>query len=336
MLTIDKVRQAGAGRRYIEESYPKIHEVFLAIVSKHTAGCPMNEEIKWTYLNQEEIVNQLATQGIEVSTFTVRTLLKIHRFKKRKMNKCKTIKAVEDRDKQFKNIEQLREQFIQDGEPIISMDSKKKEPLGTMYREGKVYSEESLQVYDHDFSSLPTGLVVPHGIYDIVQNKAFIHLNSSKDTADFVHDSLLLWWQPDGKIQYPHAQKLLILCDGGGSNSCRHYIFKEAIQQLANRIQITIRIAHYPSYCSKYNPIEHRVFPYITKALDGLVLDQLETVQQLIENRAKTKTGLKVVSRIIDNIYQSGRKATQAFVENLPLVFDPFLPKWNYQAVPES
>jgi hypothetical protein len=139
VLTIDKVRQAGAGRRYIEESYPKIHEVCLAIVSKHTAGCPMNEKIKWTYLNPKEIVNPLATQGIEVSTFTVRTLLKIHRFKNRNMNKCKTLKAVEDRDNQFKNIEQLREQFIQDGEPIIRMDSKKKEPLGTMYREGKVY-----------------------------------------------------------------------------------------------------------------------------------------------------------------------------------------------------
>jgi hypothetical protein len=113
-------------------------------------------------------------------------------------------------------------------------------------------------------------------------------------------------------------------------------IFKEAIQPLANRIQITIRIAHYPSYCSKYNPIEHRVFPYITKALDGLVLDQLETVQQLLENRAKTKTGWKVVSRIIDNIYQSGKKATPVFVENLPLGFDPFLPKWIYQAVPVS
>ena len=167
-----------------------------------------------------------------------------------KRERIADIKVVEDRDEPFKNIEQLREQFIKDGEPIISMDSKKKEPLGAVYREGKVYSEESIQVYDHDFSSLPTGLVVPHGIYDIVQNKAFIHLNSSKDPADFVHDSLLLWWQPDGKIQYPNAKKILILCDGAGLNSCRHYVFKEAILQLANCIPITIRIAHYPSYGS--------------------------------------------------------------------------------------
>ena len=251
------------------------------------------------------------------------------------MDKCKTIKDVVDRDKQFKNIEQLRDQFIENGEPIISMDSKKKEPFGALYRDGEVYSQEAPKVYDHDFSSLQTGLVVPHGIYDIVQNKAFINLNSSKDTADFVYDSLLLWWQNYGNIQYPNANNLLIFCDGGGSNSCRHYVFKEAIQKLANRIKITIRIAHYPSYCSKYNPIEHKVFPYVTKALDGIVLNNVETVKELIENRAKTKTGLKVFANIIDNIYQTGKKATKSFLENMPIVFDNFLPKWNYKAVPE-
>lgn len=303
-------------------------------MSKHTAGCPINEKIKWTYLSQEEIVEKLAEKGIEVSTFSVRTLLKIHQFKKRKMNKCQTIKEVEDRDQQFKNIERLREQFSQDREPIISMDSKKKEPLGSVYREGQVYSQESIKVYDHDFSSLQTGLVVPHGIYDLTKNKAFINLNPSKDTAEFVYDSLLLWWQKFGQINYPNAQKLLILCDGGGSNSCRHYVFKQTIQKLANHIKLTIRIAHYPSYCSKYNPIEHRVFPYVTKALDGVVLDKVETLQQLIENRAKTHSGLEVVTNIIDNIYQTGKKATQTFLDNMPIVFDKYLPKWNYKAVP--
>lgn len=334
-LNIESIRQAGAGRPYIEENYPNIHEVFLEIISKHTAGCPMNEDIRWTYLSQEEIVEKLADKGIQVSTFTVRTLLKIHKFKKRKMAKCKTIKDVVDRDKQFKNIERLRAQFIENGEPIISIDSKKKEPFGALYRDGEVYSQEALKVYDHDFSSLQTGLVVPHGIYDIVQNKAFINLNSSKDTANFVYDSLLLWWQNYGNIQYPNANNLLIFCDGGGSNSCRHYVFKEAIQKLATRIKITIRITHYPSYCSKYNPIEHKVFPYVTKALDGIVLHNVETVKELIENRAKTKTGLKVFANIIDNIYQTGKKATKSFLENMPIVFDNFLPKWNYKAVPE-
>lgn len=295
----------------------------------------MNEVIKWTYLNQEEIVEKLADRGVVVSAFTVRNLLKIHNFKKRKMDKCKTIKDVADRDEQFKNIERLCEEFIKDGDPVISMDSKKKEPFGNLCREGEVYSEKPIEVYDHDFTSLQTGLVVPHGIYDVVRNQAFINLNSSKDTAEFVYDSLMLWWHQYGKIQYPNAKKLIILCDGGGSNGYRHYVFKETIQKLANRLGITIRVAHYPSYCSKYNPIEHRVFPYVTKALSGIVLDKVETVKELVESRAKTKTGLRVFSNIIDKVYLTGKKATNSFLEKMPILFDTFLPKWNYKAVPE-
>jgi len=335
-IKADGIRRSGGGRQYIEANYPEIHEVFLEIMSKHTAGSPMNERIKWSYLSQAEIVDKLEEKGITVSRFTVRKLLKTHRFKKRKMSKQKTIKEVEDRDKQFKNIAQLCKQYLKAGQAVISIDSKKKEPLGQLYREGQVYCQQSQKVYDHDFSSLQTGLVIPHGIYDMAQNKAFINLNCSKDTADFVYDSLLLWWQQYGKIDYPKTQTLLILCDGGGSNSCRHYVFKQAIQKLANQIQLTIRVAHYPSYCSKYNPIEHRVFPYVTKALQGIVLDKVETVKQLIDERAKTKTGLQVFSHIIDTIYQTGKKATQDFLRNMPIVFETLLPQWNYKAVPIS
>jgi hypothetical protein len=246
-LKTEGIRQAGGGSQYIEKNYPNIHQVFLEIVSNHTAGCPLNETIKWTYLSQSEIKEKLAQRGIKVSVFTVRTLLKIHKYKRRKMEKCKTIKQVEDRDKQFKNIEQICEQYRQEKQAIISIDSKKKEPLGHLYREGEVYSQQAMIVYDHDFNSLQTGLVIPHGIYDIVQNKAWINLNCSKDTADFVYDSLVLWWQQDGQIEYSNIQNLLILCDGGGSNSCRHYVFKQTIQKFANYTQLNIQVAHYPS-----------------------------------------------------------------------------------------
>jgi hypothetical protein len=137
-LKTEGIRQAGGGSQYIEKNYPNIHQVFLEIVSNHTAGCPLNETIKWTYLSQSEIKEKLAQRGIKVSVFTVRTLLKIHKYKRRKMEKCKTIKQVEDRDKQFKNIEQICEQYRQEKQAIISIDSKKKEPLGHLYREGEV------------------------------------------------------------------------------------------------------------------------------------------------------------------------------------------------------
>ena len=305
-------------------------------MDQYTAGCPMNEDVKWTYLTQEEIVEKLADYSIKVSVFIVRTLLKIHRIRSRKMDKSKTIDNVADKDQQFGHIGQWVQQFHQEGQPVTSIDSKKKEPLGSLYRPGKVYSDKPLEVYDHDYTSLQIGLVVPHGIYDIFRNEALINLGISTDTAEFVYDSLLQWWQQYGQIHYPNAKKWLILCDGGGSNNCRHYVFKEAIQKLANTIGIQIRIAHYPTYCSKYNPIEHRVFPYITKALQGIPLDSVRTVKELIENRAKTKTGLKVFANIIDKAYQKGKKASQEFLENMPIIFDKSLPKWNYKAIPNT
>ena len=228
----------------------------------------------------------------------------------------------------------LRNIYTQAGEPVVSVDSKKKEPFGNLFREGKVYSTTSPEVYDHSFASLQTGLSVPHGIFDINKNKACVNIGLSRDTAEFFYDSMVLWWETYGKIEYPDATKLLILCDGGGSNGCRHYVFKEAVQKLANTLGITIRIAHYPAYCSKYNPIEHRLFPHVTRALSGVVLDSVQTVKALIESRAKTKKGLETYVNIVDKIYETGKKASVLFMENMPIVFDQFLPKWNYKAVP--
>ena len=142
------------------------------------------------------------------------------------------------------------------------------------------------------FASLQTGLVVPHGIYDVNNNnnnKACVNIGLSRDTAEFFYDSMVMWWETYGESKYPDAKKLLILCDGGGSNGCRHYVFKEVVQKLADKLGVTVRIAHYPAYCSKYNPIEHRLFPHVTRALSGVVLDSVQTVKELIEKRAKTK-----------------------------------------------
>lgn len=296
----------------------------------------MNDDIRWTYLTHQEIVDKLSVKEIHVSTPIIADLLKIHSFKKRKMSQCKTIKDVENRDEQFVNIDRLRNSYTQEGEPVVSIDSKKKELLGSLYREGEVYSQTAPAVYDHSFASLQTGSVVPHGIYDVNANKACVNLCLSRDTAEFFHDSMVVWWDTYGKVEYPNAKKLLILCDGGGSNGCRHYVFKEAVQKLADKLGITVRIAHYPAYCSKYNPIEHRLFPHVTKALSGVVLDSVQTVKKLIDNRAKTKKGLETYSNIVDKVYETGRKASELFMKNMPIIFDQFLPLWNYKAMPVS
>ncbi|MDM8554340.1 ISAzo13 family transposase [Desulfococcaceae bacterium HSG7] len=320
----------------MDEKYLNIHEVFLEIIEEHTAGCPMNDDIRWTYFTHQEIVDKSAEKEIDVSPPTVADLLKSHGFKKRKMSQCKTIKDVENRDKQFINIDRLRYKFTQEGEPVVSIDSKKKEPFGSLYREGEVYSTTAPEVYDHSFASLLTGLSVPHGIYDITANKACIDIGLSRDTTEFFYDSMVLWWETYGKVEYPDATKPLILCDGGGSDGCRHYVFKEAVRKLADKPGIIVRIAHYPAYCSKYNPIEHRVFPHVTRALSGVVLDSVQTMKELIENRAKTKKGLETCVNVVDKIYETGKKASELFMKNMPIVFDQFLPKWNYKAMPVS
>ena len=218
--------------------------------------------------------------------------------------------------------------------PIISMDTKKKELIGNIYRDGKLLTREEVQTLDHDFPSYGEGVVIPHGIYDLKQNKGIINLGTSKDTSEFVTDCLKLWWLEEGEFDYPHAEKILVLCDGGGSNSSRHYIFKADLQNAVNQIGIPVQVAHYPPYCSKYNPIEHRLFPHMTRASQGVIFTNLEIAQE-VYTRTETKTGLHAVVNVFEKVYETGRKAVESFKDNMQLVFDEVLPKWNYTAFPQ-
>lgn len=188
---------------------------------------------------------------------------------------------------------------------------------------------------DHDFPSLAQGKVVPHGIFDLLRQEGYIHLSLSADTPEFACDCLESWWHHYGSAYYPQARQVLILCDAGGSNNCNFHLFKENLQRLASRLGLTLRVAHYPSYCSKYNPIDHRLFPHVTRALQGVPLDSVDTVAKLINERASTKTGLKVFTRMITKTYVTGKKVADDFKENMKIKFDQFLPKWNYWACPD-
>jgi len=176
-------------------------------------------------------------------------------------------------------------------------------------------------------------VVIPRGLYDVGKNQGFIHLNTSHDTSELACDSLEAWWEQHGRADYPEAEKLLVLCDGGGSNSATMYLFKEDLQKLANRLGIEIRVAHYPPYCSKYNPIEHRLFPHLTRACRGVIFHTLETVQHYME-KAATATGLTVKVSILDKVYETARKYAAGFKKTMKIVFDEVLPKWNYRAIP--
>ncbi len=177
-------------------------------------------------------------------------------------------------------------------------------------------------------------MAIPYAIYDIHQNTGFVNIGTSKDTSEFACDSIKTWWYQIGRFQYEKADSILVLADGGGSNSSRHYIFKEDLQKLVDEIRVEIRIAHFPPYTSKWNPIEHRMFPHITRALKGVVLRNYEFVKELIENTT-TKEGLKITATITNKIYKTGRKYSENFKENMKILFDDFLGQWNYRAIPQ-
>jgi Rhodopirellula transposase DDE domain len=221
------------------------------------------------------------------------------------------------------------------GNPVVSVDTKKKELIGNLFRNGKIYTIKTVEVFDHDFPTLAEGVAIPHGLYDLARNEGYVNVGTSRDTSEFACDSILHWWNNHGKLHYPDADSILLLMDGGGSNSSRHYIFKQDLQMLVDVIGIEIRISHYPPYTSKWNPIEHRLFPHITRSLQGMVLTNHSLVKELIE-KTTTKTGLKVTASIMNKVYQTGRKVAEGFKESMRIIFDSKLPRWNYTAAPEG
>jgi hypothetical protein len=308
---------------------------FLEVLRDHTAGDPMRSDVKWTNLARGQISKRLGERGTPASKRVVAQLLHQHGFRRRKAAKKKTMGQHPDRNAQFEKIARLKQEYLDAGLPVISVDTKKKELLGNFYRHGVIETQATIVVNDHDFSSQGQGTLIPHGIYDVGKNKGYLHLNTSHDTTELACDSIAAWWQEYGQKDYPQATNCLVLCDGGGSNSATKYIFKEDLQRLANRLRLTIRVAHYPPYCSKYNPIEHRLFPHVTRACHGVIFETAETAKHYME-KAGTATGLKVIVGFLDKVYETGRTYAEAFKKTMKIVFDEFLPKWNYMAVPEA
>ena len=323
------VRNSGGGPKSKLDSIEGIDAVFLEVLRLNTAGDPMKENVKWTNLSRAQIIKEMGKKGIKVSKNIVRKLLKKHKFVKRKMQKSLPTGTPKDRNEQFLNIADLRKTYEAAGDPIISIDTKKKEFIGNLYRNGSLECTETITVYDHDFPHLADGKIIPYTIYDIQNNEAFVYIVTSHDTSDFVCDAIKAWWNARGKRYYPDASSILCLADSGGSNSSRHHIFKESLQRLSNALDIELRMAHYPPYTSKWNPVEHRVFPHITRSMTGVVLKSVELVKILIE-QTTTTTGLKVFARISKKVYETGKKVADNFYEWANIIFDKKLGRLNY------
>jgi len=295
----------------------------------------MRQGVLWTNLSRRNISRRLAKLGTPASRHTVRKLLKKHGLGQRKARKKKALGNHPDRDAQFQNVAKLKASYLDAGDPVVSVDTKKKELVGNFSREGQTLTQKPVETLDHEFPSAGEGKVIPHGIYDLARNEGYIHLNMSHDTSEFCCDSVAHWWTQHGRGQYPDAKRLLLLCDGGGSNASNRHVFKEALQSIANRLGLEIRIAHYPPYCSKHNPIEHRLFPHITRACQGVVFHSVSIVKMFME-KASTQSGLKVAVDILAGVYETGKKCAADFLKNITILFDQHLPRWNYRAIPQQ
>ena len=302
------------------------------MIDSHIAGLP-NNEVRWVKLTQAEIVKKLKRLGFKVGRNIVRKLLKKHKFVKRKMLRSKSTGKSKFREPQFNKIAKLKKEFDARGLPYFSIDTKKNEQLGELHREGAVYTTKAIEVYDHDYSYLSTGKIVPHGIYDIKKNHLHINYVSENETARSVCYSIRVWWNTIGKQRYPDLPELLLFCDAGGANNYRHHIFKVELQKLADEIGMPIRIAHYPPYTSKWNAIEHRAFPHVTRALEGVPLHSIEQAKELTRN-AKTKTGFRTTARVIKKNFKKGMRATKERVEEINIFFDKKIPQLNYLVRP--
>lgn len=313
--------------------FPGLDAAFLALIHDYTAGDPMRPGVRWTNLSLRRIRIDLIGSGFRIGVKSVAQLLLRFRFGRRQAQKKLSTKRHPQRDQQFRKIERLRAEYQGSANPIISVDTKKKEFVGNLHREGHLYTQETIQTLDHDFPTSAEGVVYPHGIYETKRNLGHINMGTNHDTSRFACDSIARWWEKHGRIAYPQAASLLLLCDGGGSNASRRYIFKYHLERLADRLQIEIRVAHYPPGCSKYNPIEHRFFPHVTRACQGVIFTTIGLIQKKI-GEARTEKGLRTTVEVLQGEYPIGEKVPEGYKKSMRIIFDEELPAWNYRAIP--
>ena len=278
---------------------------------------------------------EMAKLGHSVSPMTARCLLRENDYSLRANVKSKEPGSNHpDRNAQFEYIEQKKKEFKEAGLPIISIDTKKKELIGNFKNAGRVWGKEAEQVNGHDFPSQSDGKVTPYGIYDVTRNCGTVCVGMSADTPEFAVDAIMYWWEMEGKVAYSQADQLLILADAGGSNGARPRMWKKQLQTiLANRLGITVTVCHYPRGCSKYNPIEHKMFSFISNNWAGVPLRTVETVLNYIRGTATT-TGLKIKAYLNEKIYEKGLKVTNAEMKALNLERSDICPQWNYTIRP--
>jgi len=328
-----RVRRTGGGRKRRSAQDPTLVADLDALVDPK--GDPMSL-LKWTTKSISHLHAALREKGHTVAQTTVRRLLQAHGYTLQANKKEHEGANTPDRDAQFTHIKEECARCDEEGQPIISVDCKKKELRGHFKNNGQEWQPkgQAVTVNVHDFLSLADGKAIPYGVYDVLRNTGFVNVGQDHDTAAFAVESIRRWWRQNGQELYAHARDLLIVADGGGSNSARSRLWKKELQRLATETGLTLRVCHLPPGTSKWNKIEHRLFSYISINWRAHPLTSMETVIELIA-RTTTIGGLSVEAVVDPNAYPTKITVSDTEFHALYLVRDTFHGDWNYALHPQ-
>jgi hypothetical protein len=330
------IRRPGGGRKLLIESDPTLLIDLKSLVDPATRGDP-ESPLCWTSKSSAKLAQELQNMGHQVSSRTVCALLDHLGYSLQTSRKTQEGKDHPDRDAQFQHITDRVTAFQQRHQPVISVDAKKKELIGNYKNQGQEWQpqKDPIQVKTHDFMDKQTGKVIPYGVYDITKNQGWVTVGIDHDTAQFAVASIRQWWYRMGQLLYPEAEDLMITADCGGSNGYRTKLWKWELQQLANELDLTVHICHFPPGTSKWNKIEHRLFAQITENWRSRPLISREVVVNLIAH-TKTTTGLKVNAAIDGGTYPTGIQVSDQQINSILIEYDTFHGEWNYKILPSQ
>jgi len=331
-----RVRRRGGGRPPLQDSQPGLEAALERLVDPETRGDPVSP-LRWTCKSRAKLAAALTQEGWRVSSTSVGRMLNKLGYSLQAASKRNEGASHPDRDAQFEHINATAEKFFSQTQPVISVDTKKKELVGDFKNNGREYQPKGTpeRVMVHDFPQDAIGKAVPYGIYDMARNEAWVNVGQSHDTPQFAVASIRRWWSSMGKRAYPDAHTLFITADAGGSNGYRSRVWKHEIQKFADDANLRIRVSHFPPGTSKWNKIEHRLFCHITQNWRGKPLRTFETIVDLIGN-TRTQAGLRVKAKLDKRSYRKGMGVTKQDMNALSLSRDEFRGEWNYELHPRT
>lgn len=331
-----RIRQPGAGRPRVTTSQPGVEEALQRLVDPVTRGDPTSP-LRWTCKSRAKLSAALSNDGWRVSSTTVGRLLNALGYRLHAVRKSREGTSHPDRNEQFEYINATAAWFLRRRQPVISVDTKKKELVGDFKNGGREWHPKGVSevVLVHDFPDDATGKAIPYGVYDMARNEAWVSVGRDHDTPGFAVASIRQWWKTMGRRAYPGARQLFITADAGGSNGYRSRAWKTELQRFADETGLRTRVSHFPPGTSKWNKIEHRLFCHITQNWRGKPLRTWETIVELI-GHTRTAAGLRVKAKLDTRKYPTGVKVTKAQMEEVDLRPHSFRGEWNYEIQPRK